>query len=142
MKKGFQCSLSLAYLLVVDMSLQYENVSSGNGKDLLLLKYKITLFQSILKDNFLETGSPDTIEEEELHNTAAGYILFFFNILFLISCLVGLAYIIRRKWERTQWERTQQPTTQVYSSGTSSMDGDKFELEEIQPEMLQSTQNK
>ena len=119
------------------MSLQYGNVSSGNGKDFLLLKYKITLFQSMLKDNFLETGGPDTIEEEELHNTAAGYILIFLQILFLISSLIGLAYTIRRMWERTQL-----PTTQVYGSGTSSMDGDIFELEEIQPEMLQSTQNK
>ena len=118
------------------MSLQYENASSGNGKDLLLLKYKITLFQSMLKDNFLETGGPDTIEED-LHNTAAGYILIFLQILFLISSLIGLAYTIRRMWERTQL-----PTTQVYGSGTSSMDGDIFELEEIQPEMLQSTQNK
>ena len=130
MKKCFQCSLSWAWLLVVDMSLQYGKVSSGNGKDFLLLKYKITLFQSMLKDNFLVTGGPDTIEED-LHNTAAGYILFFLQILFLISSLVGLAYIARRKWERTQWERTQQPTTQVYGSGTSSMDGDNLiELEE------------
>ena len=124
------------------MSLQYKNVSSGNGKDLLLLKYKITLFQSMLKDNFLETGGPDTIEEEDLDNTAAGYILFCLNGLFLISSCVGLTYIITRKWERILWETTQQPTTQVYGSENSSMDGDHFELEEIQPEILQSTQNK
>ena len=76
---------------------------------------------------------PDTIEED-LHNTAAGYILFFLQILFLISSLVGLAYIARRK----------QPTTQVYGSESCSMNGENFafELEEIQPEMLQSTQNK